>query len=93
MTMIKNLIDLDTSRYGYQTEIRINGQKIGNGICGIRIELTSMETPKIAFDYGSGYIDWSDVNQTERDSNQNTCNQQSALCSMVSGILKLHRKP
>ena len=52
MTMIKNLIDLDTSRYGYQTEIRINGQKIGDGICGIRIELTSMETPKIAFDYG-----------------------------------------
>ena len=45
--------------------------------------------PKIAFDYGSGYIDWSDVNQMECDSNQNTCNQQSALCSMVSGILKL----
>ena len=52
MTMIKNLIDLDTSRYGYQTEIRINGQKIGDGICGIRIEQPSMETPKKAIDYG-----------------------------------------
>ena len=66
--MIKNLIDLDTSQYGYQTTIRINGKKIGDGICGIRM-------PKIAFDYGSGYIDWSDVNQMECDSNQNTCNQ------------------
>ena len=55
--MIKNLIDLDTSQYGYQTTIRINGKKIGDGICGIRIEITSMEMPKIAFDYGSGYID------------------------------------
>ena len=72
---IKNLIDLDTSQYGYQTTIRINGKKIGDGICGIRIEITSMEMPKIAFDYGSGYIDWSDVNQMECDSNQNTCNQ------------------
>ena len=63
--MIKNLIDLDTSKYGCQTTVRINGRKIGDGICGIRIELTGTETPKIAFDYGSGYIDWSDMNQTE----------------------------
>lgn len=65
--MIKNLIDLDTSKEGFQTIIRINGQKIGNGVCGVRIEITALEKPKIAFDYGSGYINWSEDKKVYND--------------------------
>ena len=65
--MIKNLIDLDTSKDGWQTTIRINGKEVGDRICGIRIEIATTEKPKIAFDYGSGYINWSEDKKVYND--------------------------
>lgn len=60
--MIKNTINLDTTKRGYETDIRINGKKLNDGICGVRIEITATENPKISFDCGSGYINWENAN-------------------------------
>lgn len=53
----KSYLDINTGSYGYETDIRINGKELSNDICGIRIEISATETPKIALDYGSGYLE------------------------------------